>query len=264
MNKPTALVFMKRGYDDIELFLKNNFDCRIFLGDWGDKFPHISSNEEGVLFPEKYWDMALSWLDWGQPVIFDWVFSWLAPWKIPKDILNCAKKGTINFHPGPPKYPGIGCYNYAIWNEDTNYGVTVHQMDEEIDAGQIIDFIEFKILKTDTIKTLKNRAMLWLKQLFYRTMIDILDNNMILYLHHVSPINEKWGEYKSRKDFQDFCEIDFKDFIYEKSYEHYDWGVNKEELEKRLRATYFKGAPDGPYIEVNGKKWRLVPEDDVK
>ena len=258
MNKPTALVFMKRGYDDIELFLKNNFDCRIFLGDWGESFPEgdlgwkLISTTEGEIYHIT------------QDISVDWVFSWLAPWKIPKEVLDCAKKGAINFHPGLPKYPGIGCYNYALWNEDKEYGVTVHQMDEEIDAGQIIDFIEFKILKTDTIKTLKNRAMLWLKQLFYRTMIDILDNNMILYLHHVSPINEKWGEYKSRKDFQDFCEIDFKDFIYEKSYEHYDWGVNKEELEKRLRATYFKGAPDGPYIEVNGKKWRLVPEDDVK
>ena len=242
--KPTALVFMKRGYDDIELFLKNNFDCRIFLGDWGDKFPHISSNEEGVLFPEKYWDMALSWLDWGQPVIFDWVFSWLAPWKIPKKVLDCAKKGTINFHPGPPKYPGIGCYNYAIWNEDKGYAVTLHHMAEEIDAGKIIDTKWFKIYKNDTIESLKNRAMVELKKLFYDYMGRILQGHPIDYLTH----KKVWGEYKSRKDFQEFCKIDF----------------NVINMKEKLRATYFKGAPDGPYIEVNGKKWRLVPEDDVK
>ena len=32
-----------------------------------------------------------------------------------------------------------------------------------------------------------------------------------------------------------------------------------ELFELFLRATYFKGARDPPYIEVNGKKWRLEP-----
>ena len=38
------------------------------------------------------------------------------------DTLKKAKN-AINFHPAPPKYPGSGCYNFAIYNKDKKIGM---------------------------------------------------------------------------------------------------------------------------------------------
>ena len=233
-SKDKVLVFMKPDYIDIEAFLRANFDCTIFKGDWGDPFP------EALYLDAKYYL-------YDNLEEFDWVFSWLCPWKIPNNILKNAKKGAINFHPAPPKYPGIGCYNYAIWNEDKEYGVTCHYMDEQLDHGKIIRVYPVDIYKTDTINTLKNRSITMLKTLFYSIIWAILNNDGF-----VTEYNGKWGTYKNKKTFQEFCNLTY---IIDK--------MDRIVLEKKLRATYFKGAQDLPYIEVNGKKWCLIPEEDL-
>lgn len=234
--KSKVLVFMKYGYDDIEAFLRANFDCTIYKGDWGDPFP------EDLYMDCKFLNVSE----------FDWIFSWLCPWKIPKYVLEKAKKGAINFHPAPPKYPGIGCYNYAIWNEDKEYGVTAHFMDEILDHGKIIRMYPVDIYENDTISTLKNRSITMLKTLFYSTIWAILNNDGF-----VTEYNGKWGKYKSKKDFDDFCNL-YSDLDL-----YYRGIINNKCLERKLRATYFKGASDLPYIEVNGKKWCLIPEEDL-
>jgi len=235
--KDKVLVFIRKGYPDLVLFLEQNFDCRIFEGDWGDPFPNI----DGVWLEDLEFDTKFSM----DKLDYDWVFSWLCPWKIPPEILKLAKKGAINFHPGPPKYPGIGCYNYAIWNGDDEYAVLCHYMNDKMDNGDIIWKRGVVIYENDTIETLKNRSINKLKDLFYDVMWHIINDHP---LH--SNIKYEWGEYRSREYFQKFCEIDlcFDDYIM---------------LERTVKAFYFKGARDLPYIEVNGKKWCLVPEEDL-
>lgn len=257
--KDKVLVFMKKGYDDIKQFLLQNFECQIYLGDWGSEFPKITVNiPENQIQLHKYAiDKDGRKYETTVPFDIDWVFSWLSPWKIPSKILGCAKKGAINFHPGPPKYPGIGCYNYAIWNEDKEYAVTCHEMDEKLDNGEIITCYWFKLHGTETVKSLKNRAIIELKSLFYDEMEDIICYKEILHVKNKSDL--EWGKYKSRKDFQEFCKIEIpKDYLCD-WYAHLDIEI----LERKLRATYFKGARDLPYIEVNGKKWCLIPETDL-
>lgn len=229
IEKSKVLVFMKRGYNDVRMFLEQNFDCEIYEGNWGDPFPKFD------------------WIYVENEEYYDWIFSWLCPWKIPKKILKLSKKRAINFHPAPPKYPGIGGYNYAIWNEDKEYGVTCHYMDEELDHGKIIRVYPVDIYKTDTINTLKNRSITMLKTLFYSIIWAILNNDGF-----VTEYNGKWGTYKNKKNFQEFCNLTY---IIDK--------MDRIVLEKKLRATYFKGAKDLPCIEVNGKKWCLIPEEDL-
>jgi hypothetical protein len=232
--KSKVLAFMKPHYTDIEAFLRANFDCTIFKGDWGDPFPDIAFNDEGLMFPQKYNDGHLKLPDW---------------------ILKHAEKGAINFHPGPPKYPGIGCYNYAIWNEDEMYGVTCHFMDEKLDHGKIINCYYFDLIGNETINTLKNQAITKLKNLFYSTINLILQYGNPVSLEH----GEEWGEYKSKKDFEACCRVEIQSGIF------YGLGtfnpINfEEQWEKFLRAFYYPGANEGPFIEINGKKWRLVPK----
>src|SRR6187399_298747 len=51
--------------------------------------------------------------------LFDWegdiILSYLSQWIIPGRVLQNAGMAALNFHPGPPEYPGIGCTNFAVY-----------------------------------------------------------------------------------------------------------------------------------------------------
>ena len=86
----------------------------------------------GEPFPKEY----LSWQG-------DYIISYLCPWVLPDALLQNAKKAAINFHPGPPQYPGTGCTNFAIYHEVDEYGVTCHHMAPHVDSGNIIAVSRF-------------------------------------------------------------------------------------------------------------------------
>ncbi len=58
---------------------------------------------------------------------------------VPKIILDMPKFGVINIHPSLlPKYRGPSPLQEQILNDEKNVGVTIMQMDEQIDHGPII------------------------------------------------------------------------------------------------------------------------------
>ena len=67
--------------------------------------------------------------------------------KLPNKILQNCKVGAINFHPSTPKYPGSGGINWALYNIDKEYGITVHLMNNKIDNGEILKVYKFPIIK---------------------------------------------------------------------------------------------------------------------
>ena len=69
---------------------------------------------------------------------YDFIVSYLSPWIVPIKVLKRTKYRNINFHPSLPKYPGFGCYNLCIYNNDKFYGVTCHEMEKKIDSGKIL------------------------------------------------------------------------------------------------------------------------------
>lgn len=75
----------------------------------------------------------------------DWIISFKSDLYLPESILERAKYGAINFHPGPPMYRGLGCYKAALANRDRTYGVTCHHMDGKLDHGPIISVKSFSI-----------------------------------------------------------------------------------------------------------------------
>ena len=83
--------------------------------------------------------------------------------------------------------------------------------------------------------------MTYLLMLFYNIMGKIRIGDRL------TSIGIKWErEAYTRADFQKLC--DLSDIF------------NELEFERLLRATYYRDAPDGPFIIVKGKKWRLIPE----
>ena len=65
--------------------------------------------------------------------------------KLSDDELNMFGNRCVNLHPAPPKYPGVGGINFALYLGDKEFGVTVHLMNEKIDNGKILDVITFPL-----------------------------------------------------------------------------------------------------------------------
>jgi methionyl-tRNA formyltransferase len=198
--------------DNAANYLKNNFtDVLIFQGNVGDDFP----NE------------CFAWKG-------EYIISFLSPWVIPKNVLANARKIAINFHPGTPKYGGIGCYNFALYNEEKEYGVLCHEMLEKVDSGRIIKINTFPIKNNETVLGLKEKSLDHLLELFYEIM------QLIKTGKELPKAGQTWEQKPyTRKDLQSLCRI--------------TQDMPQKEIQKRIQATYYPDGPDWPYIDIDGK-----------
>lgn len=125
-------------------FCRRHFnDVTVELGDWDDPLPQSVQAWRG-----------------------DHIISYLSRWVVPEDLLGRAKL-AINFHAGPPEYPGYGCNAFAIYEDAKEYGVTCHHMAPRVDTGAIIAVTRFPILAADDGGTLLSRAYDYQLTLFY-------------------------------------------------------------------------------------------------
>ena len=139
---------------------------------------------------------------WGEPLPLDarsWsgecIISYLCRWILPAELLGRAQT-AINFHPGPPEYPGYGCNNFAIYDDVRDYGVTCHRMAPRVDTGAIVAVKRFPVFPSDDAGTLLARAYDYQLALFYDVVACVI---------HGEPLpasGEKWSrEPFTRKQF---------------------------------------------------------------
>lgn len=64
---------------------------------------------------------------------------------VPADILAACRAGAVNFHPGPPDYPGSAGNHLALYEGAVRFGVTAHIMVPAVDAGPILAVLPFDI-----------------------------------------------------------------------------------------------------------------------
>ncbi len=199
--------------------LTNNIftDVSVFSGDRLDPFPKKLEEET-----------------------FDLIISYIGPWIIPESVLNKTKKWNINFHPGPPEYPGIGCFNFALYNNETSFGTTAHLMQPKVDTGRIIDIDRFDIVKNENVESLSIKTYDSLFRLYKNIIKKIAQKDKIKFLD----LEWKRLPYK-RSDLEKLCFLDLK--------------MSEEEFEKIIRCTYYPGAP-APYIVINGYKFEYNPD----
>ncbi len=77
---------------------------------------------------------------------------------IPKDIISWPKKGLLNLHPSLlPKYRGPTPVPAAILNGEKETGLTIIQVDEQIDHGPIVAQFKEAIKPEDTSESLLQR-----------------------------------------------------------------------------------------------------------
>jgi len=105
---------------------------------------------------------------------------------------SCVEnKKIINSHPGIiPISRGLDSFKWAIY-ENKPLGITLHYIDKEVDAGEIISIVPTTIYESDSLETLSRRH--------YENEIKILSN---FYYYIQNPINNfknlKDGEAKMR------------------------------------------------------------------
>ena len=211
----------------------------LFLGKKNDKLTEIAASicAEKFKFTKTFFVQRTDEIDKN---IKNWrgdiIISYLYPKLISKKLLSNAKLISINFHPGPPEYPGIGCTNYAIYNKEKQYGVTCHIMNEVIDAGDILEVKRFKLRKNETLISLTERAYLHLFEM-YLGIVEKLKNNQLIEVCK----NEKWiGKAKTKKNFENFLLLNSN--------------MKPHEIKRRIIATTWP-KKDSAYFKIKGFKF---------
>ena len=93
---------------------------------------------------------------------------------LPKEILDMPKFGCINVHASLlPKYRGAAPIQWAIADEEKKTGVTIMQMDEGLDTGDIITQKEVPISDDETGESLFDKLMYEGAELLKETLVMI-------------------------------------------------------------------------------------------
>lgn len=94
-----------------------------------------------------------------------------------KEIINLTKYKTINCHAGKlPFYRGRNILNWVLINDEKEFGITVHYVDEGIDTGDIILQETFPISDSDNYKTLLEVAYTECANILYKS-IKLIQKN---------------------------------------------------------------------------------------
>ena len=92
-------------------------------------------------------------------------------------IIKVPKLKTINCHAGKlPFYRGRNILNWALINDEKEFGITIHYVDKGIDTGDIILQRCFPITNKDTYKSLLEIAYIECANILYDA-IKLMQNN---------------------------------------------------------------------------------------
>lgn len=87
------------------------------------------------------------------------------------EMINLPKYKTINCHAGKlPLYRGRNILNWVLINDEKEFGITVHYVDEGIDTGDIILQRVYEITEQDNYGTLLERAYIGCAEILYEAI----------------------------------------------------------------------------------------------
>lgn len=97
-----------------------------------------------------------------------------------RQIINLTKYKIINCHAGKlPFYRGRNILNWVLINDEKEFGVTVHYVDEGIDTGDIILQDVHTINDSDNYETLLNRSYSACSSILYSAICLFKDGNVV-------------------------------------------------------------------------------------
>jgi len=163
------------------------------------------------------------------------VLSFVSPWIVPEWLLGSADV-ALNFHPGSAEYPGIGCYNFALYEGAATYGAVCHHMKAKVDTGDIVKEALFRVLPNETVESLKFRTMTAMLELFHEIVVGLGTGEPL-------PRAERSWTRKAftRKQLDQLATV--------------SPGMAPEEIQRRVRATSYPGFR-GPEVTLGGIVFR--------
>lgn len=154
---------------------------------------------------------------------------------LPSDILHSAKFGCINVHASLlPYYRGAAPIQWAVLNGDEKTGVSIMQMDEGLDTGDVLYVEETEIGENETSAELFDR----LAEICADALLKTLD---MIEQGNVNPQKQPEGDFGYAKMIsKDMCPI--------------DWNKSAEEIHNQVR-----GLQSWPVAitSVNGKNLKI-------
>ena len=169
---------------------------------------------------------------------YNFLISFLNSMYINKSVRKKIKINSFNFHPGPPEYPGFGCYNFALLDKVNYYGSTVHMINDKFDNGKIINVNIFKILykKINLEKLISETHENIIKQA--KDFINIILNKKLKI-----ESNFKWKKKAyTKKEFEIAREIKLND--------------SKGNVLNKIKAFSYKNY-ESVYLNFKGLKFEL-------
>lgn len=108
---------------------------------------------------------------------YDFLFSIINSRKVSSKLIEKAKRSAINFHDAPlPRYAGLNVTSWAIIGQETEFGVTWHEMLNDFDAGPILKQSLFGIERNETAFSLRLKCLEQGQSTFSRLLDDIENN----------------------------------------------------------------------------------------
>jgi methionyl-tRNA formyltransferase len=163
---------------------------------------------------------------------------------IKEPLINVPRIGCINFHPAPlPDWRGMGgVFNFALYEQVDEWGVSAHFVDNSFDTGDLIKVNNFKINSDEeTVYSLSKKSHKELIKLFYEVM-----NIIISYKdkpHHIPRKKQVGGRYVSKSDFNILRKINRDD--------------TTDIIDRKIKA-FFHPPQHGAFIELNNKEYSLI------
>lgn len=163
---------------------------------------------------------------------------------IRKPLLEWTKGNCINFHGAIlPEYRGVFTYNHGLLNEESEWGVTAHYVNEKFDEGRIIRVKRFEISASEiSVSELEELT----QKTAYELTVEILEE-----WNKRGPLPSKpqgsGGKYYSREDFEIAKEIQISD--------------SAETVKKKIHA-FWCPPYEGAYIKIGGVHFQLMPLEE--
>ena len=168
------------------------------------------------------------------------LIGFVTPVVVPAEILNSLGYGAYNFHPGPPHYPGWVPAHFAVYDQATTFGATVHVMIERVDAGPIVATKLFRVPQNATALALESLAFVELARMFWK-----LAKLLATQCEPLQTLPIQWsGRKSSRRLYTALCEISLE--------------ISKVELDRRIEAFGAGQLGIAPTITLHGHKFCYV------
>lgn len=157
---------------------------------------------------------------------------------VPERVLQALGGPAYNLHPGPPEYPGLFPSVFALYDRAARFGITLHEMAAQVDAGPIV--------AVDTYDLLPSWDRLALDGATFGAMLNMIARLAPALTDIARPLprlGASWaGVKKTRRDFDALCALPEDSDI--------------EEFTRRLRAVG-EGPDHALTLARFGRRFRL-------